>query len=268
MGSLRCMGGMTKAFNANLGNNANPASSEELAREWGRLAHYLKTAASELSRWLALRRMKLLWEQLHPETRWGAAPGTRDRILGSLVPAFVDQAAIDTGFSRSTISRWIRYAEDLVALLGESALNRLVTCSSRLANNPKGILVQLSQLRTREWAEDVVVIYQEGAGEAKAREALATYLGVQEERPRRPGGEHAVIQSEDRAGHVDAEKNTKGIKAPKPKAKSYGLNLPGSIGVELNGKKVIISLEQIRKNELLVSWPESAFTLTLNGKRR
>lgn len=168
---------------------SEPDEELEPARHWDRLAHYFRTAGSDLARWLLLRRMKILWEQLHPETKWGAACQRKDPKMGSLVPAFVDQAAIDTGIARSTISRWAKHAEDLVALLGEPELERLATCGYRLANNPKGILVKLAKLRMPEQAADVVCIYTEGAGEKKAAEALATYLAIQEDREPEPSAE-------------------------------------------------------------------------------
>jgi hypothetical protein len=170
--------------------------------EWAPLAHYLRSAGSDLARWNAARKMKEVWERLHPQTKQGAAlkrrKGSHNEILSpqrDVAPAFVKKFREDTRISRATAARWVRSAEALVTLLGEAEVERLVSKGAGIATNPGGILAQVSRLETPKQAVDVVLIYEEGAGEVRAKEALTEYLAVQAEKARMVKSQPVAVPS-------------------------------------------------------------------------
>jgi DNA modification methylase len=148
-----------------------------LEREWTALARGLLTEASALQSAERLARMKVVYEGLHPETKHGAAPkgGHKDPAAGSF--AFVDKAADATGWGVSTISKYVKFAEDICAPA------RRLARGTTLANKVE-LLDGLGRLASPKQQVAVVTTYVKGGGEQKAREALRAYLTADEEAAR------------------------------------------------------------------------------------
>jgi DNA modification methylase len=115
---------------------------------------------------------------LHPETRHGAAPGapgggkTKHRGARS----FVERCHLDTGWRHpATISAYVKLANDI----DEKVRAKIHSSSSTLANKVE-MLKSLGQLKSEKQQMDVAMLYERS--EARAKRALDTYLGVQNDR--------------------------------------------------------------------------------------